>query len=188
MDRDVSWINDQTAETPGNGINVRIPPVYQAYLTVDVPGSANHAQDPADPLRLDTAVIEHLTANAQPQPWWIGFIERGAESHLVFPDAPRVTLINASVVLIEAGPQQTLKWRDEDGWGHGMLPDVMFPHDRSWLSMTDWDDHWMCLGGTVELQQTFLRDPLLRDYTHSVDWDDEDATPPGHDVWWHRGA
>jgi hypothetical protein len=187
LDADVAWIMEGTSEGPGNGIDIVIPPLYTAYWTVDAPGSAGRRHDRDTALGLDKAVIGLLDAHTQPQAWWIGFLQRGCDSHLVFPDAPKVAVINGGVVLIEAEPQQALDWRDEaHGWPHGSLPDVIFPRDRSWLSITGWDDYWMSVGGSSELQQAFSDHPVLRDYARAVSYNDPDVTPPGHDVWWHR--
>jgi hypothetical protein len=62
----------------------------------------------------------------------------------------------------------------------------MFALDRSWLAVTNWDDYWMSVGGPAQLLQDFRRHESLGDYVHEVAYEDLDATPPEHDVWWHR--
>jgi hypothetical protein len=181
---DVRWINAGTGEVAGNGIGINIPRLYEAYWTIDVPNSAEREPSDEQALQLDTAVIDIFAAHTEPQPWWLGFLARGPSSNLVFADAPQLTVINGGHVVIQAGPGQALAWRDEDGWLHGFLPDVIFPSDRSWLSVTNWDDYWMSVGGPALMLQSFLEHPLLRGYVHQVDYDDSDATPPGHHVWW----
>ncbi len=84
-------------------------------------------------------------------------------------------------VLIEAGPQQAGEWRDER-W-KGILPDLMFPADRSWLFSTLWDDDWTCIGGSRGLVDTFLAHPDLRPRVREADPSVEDAAPPGHTAW-----
>jgi hypothetical protein len=44
----------------------------------------------------------------------------------------------------------------------GVLPNLMFPEDRSWLVSTLWDDDWTCVGGPAELIDKVLHDPVLR--------------------------
>lgn len=81
-------------------------------------------------------------------------------------------------VLVEAGPEQAGAWREEC-W-KGVLPDLMFPADHSWLFSTLWDDDWTCIGGTRGLVDAFLAHPDLRRRVREVDPSVEDATPPGH--------
>jgi hypothetical protein len=69
-------------------------------------------------------------------------------------------------------------WR-RDGW-KGVLPDLMFPADRSWLFSTLWDDDWTCIGGSRGLVDALLALPDLRHRAREVDPSMEDATPPGH--------
>jgi hypothetical protein len=81
-------------------------------------------------------------------------------------------------VLIEAGPEQAGSWRAEC-W-KGVLPDLMFPADRSWLFSTLWDDDWTSIGGSRGLVDAFLAHPDLAQRVREVDPSVEDATPPGH--------
>ena len=185
---DIAWVHDGGTETPSNKITVLIPPVFAAYWTVDLPGTAEHPQDEQIAREIDRSVMAVLEANTSAHPWWFGYLQRGDRASLVFPDAPQVTLVNGGVVLIEAGPEQALRWSlDRDVWqDDGALPDVMFPDDRKWLTVTGWDDKWMSFGGSQALADAVLNHPTLKDYTYEVDPDGSDATPPGHDVWWHR--
>ena len=82
-------------------------------------------------------------------------------------------------VLVEAGPEQAATWRKQDlgSLWKGMLPNLMFPADRSWLFSTLWDDDWSCLGGPAGLVSRFLRHPDLQARPVSLG---QDATPPGH--------
>jgi hypothetical protein len=82
-------------------------------------------------------------------------------------------------VLVEAGPTQAATWRRNDpgsSWP-GVLPNVMFPADRSWLVSTLWDDDWSCIGGSAGLVGRFLRHPDLQARPVALG---QDATPPGH--------
>ena len=74
------------------------------------------------------------------QRWWLGYLSSGA-GHLVFPGVamaalPKVTLYAEwEYVLVEAGPRQAATWRRNGSlWWRDVLPDLMFPADRSWLS------------------------------------------------------
>jgi hypothetical protein len=98
------------------------------------------------------------------------------------PDAPLVTLYSGwSYVLVLAGPEQAASWRRSGATPirRYLLPDVMFPADRSWLVSTLWDDDWSCVGGPVRLVDSLLNHPDLRSRVRRVSLD-EDATPPGH--------
>jgi hypothetical protein len=81
---------------------------------------------------------------------------------------------------VEAGPEQALTWRI----GHmrspqfGMVPDLFFPADRSWLVSALWDDTWTCVGGTNELIDRLRLDPRVQARPVQLG---EDATPPGHE-------
>jgi hypothetical protein len=50
-------------------------------------------------------------------------------------------------VLVAAGPDEAIHWREtEYGWSTA-IPDLIFPADRSWLLTTLWDDDWSCTRG-----------------------------------------
>lgn len=171
MDAEVSWIASGT--TVGVAITSAIPAVFEAYATVVLPpGGEGQEQH-------DGTVLALLTQHTGRQPWWLGYLETGADD-IVFPDAPRVTLYAGwDYVLVEAGPEQAATWRQGGYWSRrkGALPDLMFPADRSWLISTLWDDDWSCVGGPAGLVNGFLHHPGLQARQATVD---QDATPPGH--------
>src|SRR5580704_6152314 len=155
-DAEVAWIANGTAM--GRAITAAIPPVFEVYATVVLPYE-DEAQD-----RHDRAVLALLSEQSPSQPWWLGYLDTGADD-IVFPDAPKVTLYYGwHYVLIEAGPDQAVAWRPTDGraYGTGDLPNFMFPADRSWLVSTLWDDDWTCIGGPAGLVDRFLHHPDLR--------------------------
>ncbi|OBB96537.1 hypothetical protein A5782_04940 [Mycobacterium sp. 852002-40037_SCH5390672] len=101
---------------------------------------------------------------------------------MVFPDAPPVSLYSGwPYVLVQAGPQEAASWRRTGATPIRpyLLPDLMFPADRSWLVSTLWDDDWTCVGGPVLLVDALLAHPDLRYRVRRVGLN-EDATPPGH--------
>jgi len=169
---DVAWI----ANPPimGRTINTAIPAVFEAYATVYEPD----APDISTALH-EQVLLRDLTDHTPDQPWWLGFLDTGAHD-IVFDNVPKVSLYwDWPYVLVEAGPEQALTWRT----GHmrsenGVLPDLFFPADRSWLVSALWDDTWTCVGGSAALIETLRRDPLVRGRPVRLD---EDATPPGHD-------
>ena len=166
-DADVQWIEDST--TSGLTITSAIPPVFADYATIVVP-------DPND----DLPVVRHLREHSRKQKWWLGFLETGPTSDLVFPEATRVNLYAGwSYVLILAGPEHAMAWRDDRPFSqhHGRGPDLIFPTDRSWLLSWLWDDDWYCVGGSTDLIDSFLDRQDLDVRRVSLT---EDATPPGH--------
>jgi hypothetical protein len=80
-------------------------------------------------------------------------------------------------VLVEAGPEQAAIWRHPGSFFPGVLPNLMFPADRTWLVSTLWDDDWTCIGGPTGLVDRFLRHPDLQARPVALG---QDATPPGH--------
>jgi hypothetical protein len=169
-DVEVAWIANSTST--GLTITAAIPPIFEAYATVVLPyrgeGQESH----------DRAVLALLTEHTADQPWWLGYLDTGADD-IVFTGAPMVTLYSGwPYVLVEAGPEQAATWRHSGDWSFwkGTLPNLMFPADRSWLVSTLWDDDWTCIGGPAGLVHRFLRHPDLQARRVSLD---EDATPPG---------
>jgi hypothetical protein len=77
------------------------------------------------------------------------------------------------------GPEQASVWGGDDRY-KGVLPDLMFPVDRSWLLSTLWDDDWTCIGGSKELVGAILAHAELCHRAREVDPSVTDATPPGH--------
>jgi hypothetical protein len=172
-DAEVAWIAEGTSV--GLTITAAIPPVFEAYATVLLPeGPGGEGQD-----RHDRAVLALLTGHSADQPWWLGYLDTGAMD-IGFADAPAVTLYPGwHYLLVEAGPQQAASWRrpDDLSFGKGVLPDLMFPADRSWLLSTLWDDDWTCIGGPAGLVADFLGHPGLAARPVALG---QDATPPGH--------
>jgi hypothetical protein len=170
-DAEVAWIVDGT--WVGMTITSAIPPVFEAYATVVLP-HGGHGQD-----QHDRAVLALLTEHTADQPWWLGYLDTGADD-IVFPGAPMVTLYSGwHYVLVEAGPEQAATWRRSDlgSFWKGALPNLMFPADHSWLVSTLWDDDWTCIGGPAGLVDSFLRHPGLEARSVTLG---ENATPPGH--------
>jgi hypothetical protein len=126
-------------------------------------------------------VLAVLSPRTAAQPWWLGYLETGIGAETIFYDVPTVTLYSDwQYVLIEAGCEQAGSWRAEWGRWKGMLPDLMFPADRTWLVSTLWDDRWACIGGSRRLIDAFLAHPDLRHRVRMVDPLVTDVTPPGH--------
>jgi hypothetical protein len=170
-DADVAWIAAGTSVS--RTITAAIPPVFEAYATLVLPGGSEE-QD-----QYDQAVLALLSEQSPGQPWWLGYLDTGADD-IVFPDAPMVTLYPGwHYVLVEAGPEQAATWRKHDlgSFWKGVLPNLMFPADRSWLFSTLWDDDWSCLGGPAGLVGRFLPHPDLQARPVALG---QDATPPGH--------
>jgi hypothetical protein len=168
-DAKVAWIADGTSIS--RTITAAIPPVFDAYATVVLPDSDEKRE------KHDRAVSALLSEHSAGQPWWLGYLDTGVDD-VVFPGAPMVTLYSGwHYVLVEAGPEQAATWRRNDPGSYGVLPNLMFPADRSWLVSTLWDDDWSCIGGPGELVGRFLRHPDLQARPVVLG---QDATPPGH--------
>jgi len=169
-DGDVAWIMNGTSL--GRTITAAIPPVFEAYATVDLPYGAD-GQD-----KHDRAVLALLSQQSAGERWWLGYLDTGADD-IVFPNAPKVTLYAGwHYVLVEAGPEQAATWRQSGPWSFwkGVLPNLMFPADRTWLISTLWDDDWSCIGGPVGLVDRFVRHADLQARPVALG---QDATPPG---------
>jgi hypothetical protein len=170
-DAEVAWIADGTSIS--RTITAAIPPVFEAYATIVLPyGGEEQGVH-------DRAVLGLLSEHPAGQPWWLGYLDTGADD-IVFPHAPMVTLYSGwHYVLVEAGPEQAAIWRQLDprSFWKGALPNLMFPTDRSWLVSTLWDDDWTCIGGPAGLVRKFLRHPDLQARPVALG---QDAAPPGH--------
>jgi len=149
---DTGWVDEGTSAGPT--ITSAIPPIYEAYCTLELPENYTPELD-----RHEQAVIELLAEQTPDQPWWLGYLDTGA-SDIVFPYAPRTIMYYGyGYVLVEAGPQQAASWREEPfNW---TLPELMFPTDRSWLVSTMWDDAWSSIGGSQRLIERILADGTL---------------------------
>ena len=168
--REVDWIANGTTEGPS--ITTAIPPVFEAYATFYEPdGVTTQAHE--------RAVVDRLAEFTPDQSWWLGYLDTGAHS-IVFDDVPKVSLYwDWPYVLVAAGPEQALGWRTGHmRAGDGVLPDLFFPADRSWLVSALWDDTWTCIGAPSRLVEILQRDPLVR--ARRVHPDD-DAKPPGRE-------
>jgi hypothetical protein len=178
---EVAWIRESTEVSLG--ITSAIPPVFEAYATLELPGSRDHlsASPLEDPGRHNAGVLAVLGEHSAAQPWWIGYLDTGG-SDIVFYDVRKVRPgpnDDGWYVLVEAGPEQAAVWREREHW-KSPLPDLMFPADRSWLVSTLWDDDWTCIGGSRAFVDAFLAHPDLRHRAREVDPSAKDATPPGH--------
>jgi hypothetical protein len=176
-DAEVAWIAQGTS--PNLTITAAIPPVFDAYATVIQPDNGE------DQERHNRAMLALLAGQPAGQRWWLAYLSTSA-GDMVFPGAtmaalPKVTLYAGwDYVLVEAGPRQAATWRrNETGsfWWRDVLPDLMFPADRSWLVSTLCDDDWTCVGGPASLVGRFLAHPDLQAQPVQLG---EDATPPGH--------
>jgi hypothetical protein len=179
-DAEVTWIAEATS--PNLTITSAIPPVFDAYATVVLP-------DNGDQERHSRAMLALLAGQSPGPPagprWWLGYLSTSADD-MVSPGVtmaalPKVTLYSGwDCVLAEAGPRQAATWRRTETEGlrwHDVLPDLMFPADRSWLVSTLCDDDWTCIGGPAIMVDRFLAHPDLQARLVRLG---EEATPPGH--------
>jgi hypothetical protein len=172
-DAEVAWIAEGTSASAT--ITAAIPPVFEAYATVMLPPHAEQQDEH------DHAVLALLREQSAGQPWWLGYLDTGADD-IVFPDAPKVILYYGwQYVLVEAGPEQAAVWRRSGDWSFwkGALPNLMFPADHSWLVSALWDDDWTCIGGPAGLVDGFLSHPGLQARSVAVG---QDVAPPGHEA------
>lgn len=166
---DVAWIAHQT--TRGPSITAAIPPIFENYATIYEPEDVTTVAH-------ERALVQRLTDHTTDQPWWLGFLDTGAHD-VVIAHAPRISLYwDWGYVLVQAGPEQALSWRT----GHmraqfGVLPDLFFPADHSWLVSALWDDTWTCIGGPADLIDVLQQDRLVNARRVQPA---QDATPPGH--------
>jgi hypothetical protein len=175
-DAEVAWIAEGTS--PGLAVTAVIPPVFAAYATVIRPDGI------AGQERYNRAVLGLLTKQPAGQPWWLGYL-RASAGDLALPGVtmaalPAVSLYSGqSYVLVEAGPRQAATWRRSEAgsWWLDVLPDLMFPADRSWLLSAMCDDDWTCVGGPTSLVDMFLAHPDLQARPVRPG---EDATPQGY--------
>jgi hypothetical protein len=64
----------------------------------------------------DRAVVTVLREQSAGQPWWLGYLDTGADD-VVFHDAPKVTLYSEwHYVLVQAGAEESITWRQSGMW------------------------------------------------------------------------
>ena len=80
---DVAWIAAGTSVS--RTITAAIPPVFEAYATIVLPGGSEEQH------KHDQAVLALLSEQSPGQPWWLGYLDTGADD-IVSPGAPLVTL------------------------------------------------------------------------------------------------
>ena len=91
---EVAWIADGTSTT--KTITAAIPPVFEAYATLELPGDDTEGTWGDAQQRHDDALLALLSRHIAPQPWCLGYLDTGVDD-IVFPDAPLVTLTPAGV-------------------------------------------------------------------------------------------
>jgi hypothetical protein len=170
---DVRWITENTGG--GRAITSAIPSLFEAYSTLELPLGEDRGLF-GRPSRHEEALVSVLQAHTDLQAWWLGFLRSGS-GDVVIADAPTVTLYAGwPYVLVEADLEHARLWRGHKGY----MADLFFPTDRSCLVSTLWDDDWSCIGGSRQLIEAILSDPVLGGRARRVDSLVEDATPPGH--------
>jgi len=96
-DADVAWIAEGT--TRGLAITSGIPPLFEAYATLGLPGTPNGRggwaqgeEDLREQQYQDPRVLLVLQEHTAPQPWWLGYLDTGG-ADTIFSDAPMVSLM-----------------------------------------------------------------------------------------------
>lgn len=110
-DTEIAWIRDNVQIC--RAITSAIPPVFEAYATLELPGTGEHDQESwlEDRGRHEAAVLAVLIKHIPMQVWWLGYLNTGA-SDVIFYDVPKVSLFPThDYVMIEAGPTQAAGWR-----------------------------------------------------------------------------
>lgn len=168
---DVAWVAANTKV--GRTIVSAIPPVFQEYATVsfDLDFDISESQ---------VTLIKSFTSLSKSLDWWLGFLDTG-NADLVFWQVPKVRLYSGwQYVCVKAGPLQALSWRSPStSDGKRLLPDLMFPQDRSWLFSTLWDDTWSCVGGATSAVEALSAVEGLSVRTVGLN---DVMTPPGRDL------
>ncbi len=163
----MAWIAGHTID--GLSVTCAIPPQFDAYATF-------YARADVDIKLHERTIVDILKEHTSEQPWWLGYLDTGAND-TVFDTVAQVTLYwGWPYVLVEAGPEEALSWRTGHMRGGGALPDLFFPADRSWLVSALWDDTWTDFGGSVELVEALQGDPIANARRVHPD---QDAVPPG---------
>jgi hypothetical protein len=82
---EIAWIDENTPS--GLAITAAIPPVFDAFATLELPGTGNHRAASSreewehldkDSDRHDAGVLAVLSEHSDPQPWWLGYLDSGA--------------------------------------------------------------------------------------------------------------
>ena len=178
---EVAWIEEHT--TGGRGITCAVPPMFEAYATVQLPvtpnGSGGWSWDEG-PERHDASVLGVLTEHTASQAWWLGYLETGIGAETIFYDVPRTRLYGCDYVLIQVGPEQAGGWRAE--WGRWKVrPAGSDVSGRSLVACLDFLrslDSVSALAGCEILVDALLADPELRACVHEVDPSAADMMPP----------
>jgi len=92
-DVEVAWIVNGTSI--GRTITAAIPPVFEAYATVVLP-EGSEGQD-----QHDQAVLGPLREQSAGQPWWLGYLDTGADD-IVFPRCAEGNVVRG--LALRAGP------------------------------------------------------------------------------------
>jgi hypothetical protein len=89
-DADVVWIQENTQA--GFAVTSAIPPVFEAYATLELPATGDYDQASwlEDPDRHDTSVPAMLSQHTAGRPRWLGYLDTGA-ADVIFHDVPQVT-------------------------------------------------------------------------------------------------
>jgi hypothetical protein len=119
-DAEIAWIEENTSS--GLRITSAIPPVFEVYATLELPGTGNQPaassteaweQLDKDWDRHDAGVLAVLSEHSEPQSWWLGYLDSGA-TDLIFDGVRRVRFYaDWPYVLVETGPEQARAWRDD---------------------------------------------------------------------------
>lgn len=148
----VRWIKDGTVR--GRTVGAAIPGTFEAYGVYEA-----QREDEAR-LVQQQRLVQHLRRFGA-QSWWLGYLDTGVHD-VVLVDTPRVDVYvpGSGYVLVQAGPQEALDWRDT-------LPDLIFPVDHAWLVSILWDDDHTFFGGTRQLVSELVND--LETHARPVD-------------------
>lgn len=171
------WIADGTHA--GRDITSAIPPVFGAYATITHEydegwGGGSHERNMLRD-RVD-ALLPHLKSVSGDSDIWFGF--RRDAAYQIGHEEREIDDIYAPGWLYQFATGRL------DAIAPGLLPELVWPADRSWLLSNLWDDDWTCVGGSTGFIQALEDDPTLMARRVQLG---QDAIPPrthGHVV--HR--
>lgn len=93
-DAEGAWIEE--GRTDGLAITSAIPPLFEAYATLELPGTpdgtggwSSDDRDLEEQPDQDANVVAVLSEHTAPQPWWLGYLETGIGAETVFYDVPK---------------------------------------------------------------------------------------------------